>query len=778
MDRVKIGSLPAELTSFVGRRQEVRDVKGLLTDSRLVTLTGVGGTGKTRLALRVATELRRAFPDGVWFVDLTQPHGSDLLTTEVQDPDMLADLVGTTLGIREQSTQPPLRLLAEQLAARQLLLVMDNCEQLIPACAILADALLRSCPDLRILATSRELLCIAGELIYPVPPLPAPDERHRRALTGLDQYESVALFVARAQAVRAGFLLTEQNHLAVADICRRLDGLPLAVELAAAHLRVLAPQQILDRLTNRFALLSRGRRDAPQRQQTLRACVEWSFDLCSKPERRLWARLSVFNGGFQLDAVEAICADEVLPEADVLDLVAGLVDKSILICDDHGRRVRYRMLETIREYGQEELVLRGEEAVLRRRHADWHLHRAGVAEREWFGPRQEEWCQWLRVEHRNLRVAFDFYLTAQDSRQQALHLAGTLWFYWLVFGLVREGRDWSRRALEVNPEGTRDRAAALWGDGHLASVQGDLEAADRLLAEARDLAGELGDEVTQARALKRLGAVAMHRGDLEQADGLLADALARLEILREDVSIVHARIALAMNHYLRGDLTAAAQQSERTLAICRQRGDRYLAAHALNVLARVEFAHGRLKSAVTYAQEAVELRRTLPEALTLIFSLDLLAEITTAAGDYERAATLVGAARNSWQPFATSVRRWKIMAEPRQQWETRTRQALGEAAFVAAVRRGAEFTVDDIISYALGKEIEQAPGADPDKPEVLLLTRRERQIAELVAQGMSNKQIAAKLVISQRTAEGHVERILRKLGLTSRTQLASWFYSR
>ncbi len=587
----------------------------------------------------------------------------------------------------------------------------------------------------------------------------------------------MALFVARASAARTDFRLTEQNHLAVADICHRLDGLPLAIELAAAHIRLLAPQQILDRLTNRFELLRRGRRGAPQRQQTLRACVDWSFELCSKLERRLWARLSVFNGGFQLDAVEGVCADEVVPHADVLDLVAGLVNKSILICDDQGRYVRYRMLETIREYGQEELGLRDEEAVLRRRHADWHLRRAEDAEREWFGPRQDEWCQWLRAEQGNLRVAFDFYLAAPDSRRQALHLAGVLWFYWLVFGLVRDGRDWLRRALEVNPEGTGDRAAALWADGHLASVQGDLDAAARRLHEAHDLAGELGDAVTQARAVKRLGAVAMHRGDLEQANEILVDALARLEILGEEVSLVYALIALAMNNYLRGDLTATARQSRRALAICRPRGDRYLAAHALNLLARVEFAAGHLELAATNTKEALELRRTLPDALTLIFSLDLLAEITAASGDHERAATLVGAARNKWQPFASSVHRWKIMAEPRQEWETRTRQALGEAAFVAAVRRGAEFTVDDIISYALGNEVEQAPHADADEPDVRL-TRRERQIAELVAQGMSNKQIAAKLVISQRTAEGHVERMLRKLGLTSRTQLASWFYTR
>jgi non-specific serine/threonine protein kinase len=276
----------------------------------------------------------------------------------------------------------------------------------------------------------------------------------------------------------------------VADICRQLDGLPLAIELAAARIRALAPEEILDRLNDRFALLSRGSRSAPQRQRTLRAGVDWSFGLCSEPERRLWARMSVFAGGFQLDAVEDICADETLPEADLLDLVAGLVDKSILVRDDRSGPARYRMLETIREYGQEELGRRGEEAILRRRHADWCLHLAEAAEREWFGPEQGGRCQQLRIEHGNLRAAFDFYLAAPGDRRRAMRLAAAMWFYWLVFGLVLEGRAWLRRAAEANPEPTRELASVLWVDGHLASMQGDLDAATGLLETARDLARE------------------------------------------------------------------------------------------------------------------------------------------------------------------------------------------------------------------------------------------------------------------------------------------------
>jgi predicted ATPase len=316
--RATIGNLSAEVTSFVGRRREVGEVKRALAESRLVTLTGVGGTGKTRLAVRVAGDLRRVFGDGVWFVDLTQLHGPELVARELQDPDVLAFLVTATLGLR-QAGGSPLQTLVGELADRRMLLVLDNCEHLLPGSAVFADRLLRGCPEVRILATSREPLAIAGEVLLPVPPLSAPDLRQRPSLAELGRCESVALFLARVQAAVPAFQLTQANHVAVAELCHRLDGLPLAIELAAARVRALAPEQILGRMADRFALLSRGSRSAPERQQTLRACVDWSFDLCAKEERLLWARLSVFVGGFELDAVEGVCADEKLAEVDLLE---------------------------------------------------------------------------------------------------------------------------------------------------------------------------------------------------------------------------------------------------------------------------------------------------------------------------------------------------------------------------------------------------------------------------------------------------------------------------
>jgi predicted ATPase/DNA-binding CsgD family transcriptional regulator len=771
-----VGEIPAELTSFVGRRREVDQVKRRLSGARLVTLTGVGGAGKTRLALRVATQLRRAFPDGAWFVDLTQLQQPGSLTAEVQTGETLACLVAATLGVRGPEREP-LALVVQHLADRSALLVLDNCEHVMAAASVLAEALLRDCPGLRILATSREPLALSGETLFPVEPLPVPDPRQRLSPSDAVRCESVALFLARGQVAAQGFHLTADNQTAVAGICHSLDGLPLAIELTVPRLRILTPQQILDRLDRRFAVVSRGTRTAPERQQTLRACVNWSFDLCSEQERLLWARLSVFAGGFDLEAVEGICADDALPAEKLLDLLTGLVDKSIVVRDDLAGSARYRMLMTISHYGLLKLRQSGEESTLGARHAQWYLHQTEQAEREWFGPDQVEVCRRMQREHANQRAAFDFFLSDPDSRHRAMRLAAALWFYWLVFGQVPEGRDWLHRAATA-AKPTKDQAKGLWVHGHLASVQGDLDTAVRLLAQAEELARELGDPLTQARAAKRLGAVAMHSGDLPRAETLLVDALARLEILDETgASTVHAQVVLALTRFLRGDLAGAVELGDRTRSSCQLRGDQYLLAYTLNVLARAEFALGRLQSAAAHARQAVWVRHTLPDSMTLMFSLDLLSWITAAAGDHERAATLAGAAGKIWQSFGPSIRRWQFLAESHEEWEKRIRAALGETAYQVALHRGAHLSIEDIISYAVGEETTPtcAPKAVTDKPHTVL-TRREMEIADLVAQSLSNKQIAAKLVISQRTAEGHVERILQKLGFSSRVQIVTWLH--
>src|SRR5215468_1044306 len=356
------GNLPAEVTSFVGRRGELAEVKRLLADSRVVTLTGIGGVGKTRLALRAAAGLRRAFRDGVWLVQLDQ----------LRDQALVTQAIAAALGLQDRAGYAPAATLADYLAGRQLLLVLDNCEHMLDEVTKLADLLLRAAPGLRVLATSRESLNMTGETVLAVPPLAAPEAGRRLTVAELARFPAVGLFAERAAQVVAGFALTEANLAAVAGICRQLEGLPLAIELAAAWLPVLSPEEIDARLGDRLGLLTRGGRTQPARQQTLRASIEWSYELCSQAERLLWAGLSVFAGGFELDAAEGICADHRLAGDEVLDLLAALAGKSILIAAHREGVARYRMPEPLREYGQERLQSASEYTALRQRHRDWH----------------------------------------------------------------------------------------------------------------------------------------------------------------------------------------------------------------------------------------------------------------------------------------------------------------------------------------------------------------------------------------------------------------------
>src|SRR6516225_12050058 len=411
------GNLPAELTSFVGRRGELAEVRRLLAGSRLVTLTGVGGVGKTRLAVRAAAGLRRAFRDGVWLVQLDQ----------LRDPALVAQAVAGALGLQDRAGYTPAAMLAEYLAGRQLLLVLDNCEHLVDAAAKLADLLLRAAAELRVLATSREALTMTGETVLAVPPLPVPEAGQPLTAAELGVVPAVRLFAARAAQVVTGFAVTEANAAAVAGICRRLEGLPLAIELAAARTPVLSAEQIEARLGDRLGLLTRGGRARPARQQTLRASIEWSYELCSPAERLLWARCSVFAGGFELDAAEDICADHRLAAGDVLDLLAALADKSILAVE-HGEGVaRYRLPEVLRECGQECLRESGEDTALRRRHRDWHEQLARRADTGWLSPQMMDWTARLFREHANVSAAQDFCQAEPGEAEAGLRIALHVW---------------------------------------------------------------------------------------------------------------------------------------------------------------------------------------------------------------------------------------------------------------------------------------------------------------------------------------------------------------
>jgi predicted ATPase/DNA-binding NarL/FixJ family response regulator len=777
------GNVPAEPTSFVGRRRELREVRRLLPESRLVTLTGTGGSGKTRLAVRVAAESPRAFPDGAWFVDLSDLPESGLLCPAAEQPDMLALQVADTLGLRERGGSP-VGMVVRQLAGREMLLVLDNCEHLLPAAGILAGELLRGCPRLRIMATSREPLTTAGEVRFPVPPLPAPAPDQRAGLADMSRYESVALFLARARSAVPGFALTEDNHVAVGELCHRLDGLPLAIELAAARTRVLTPQQILDRLADRFRVLSRGFRNAPERQQTLRACVDWSFELCTKEERRLWARLSMFAGGFELDAAEGICADDELPGADLLGLLAGLVDKSILarddVRDDDGDKPRYRMLQTIREYGQEKLDGSGENVALRRRHSDWYQRLVARACAEWVSDREAYWIARLGREHHNLRAVAEFSLTGPGEAEAVPRIAVSLpWLYWRAGGVVSEGRRWLDRSLARVTGATALRARALVVQSHLAAAQGDTAAAARLLDEGEELARRLGAGNELALVAFLRGLRALYANDLVLAVKILEPARETLSRAPDQYLFLYLNVLVTLCSALglAGDHEGARACLRDTLRIVEPRGARYHRSLALFVGGLAAWLRGDLREAAEQELECLRLKRAWDsdDRHGTAQSLEVLAWATAGRRQHRRAATLLGAADALWTDIGMPVTALGHIAGEHVACEERIRAALGDAEFTGAFQHGRTLTHDAAIAYALdGRRPAPAPRQDPLTP----LTRREQEVAELIAQGLSNKDIAATLVISTRTAESHAEHILAKLGFASRAQVAGWAAAR
>ncbi|MGP3983937.1 ATP-binding protein [Streptomyces sp. KR80] len=753
--------LPADTTSFIGRRREVAEAKRLLSSTRMLTLTGVGGVGKTRLGLRIAGEVERAFPDGVWLVELAA----------LTDERLLAHTVIDALGIRQRA-RPPVEALCDFLADRQLLLVLDNCEHLLDAVASLAGQLLRAAPGLRILATSRQPLGVQGEYILDVPPLPVPDPEAGVPPGSLPRYDAVRLFLERAGAMQTGFTLSDQNAQAVSRICGRLQGIPLAIELAAMWLRRLALEQILDRLDDQLHLLTRGWRAAPPRQRTLRAAIDWSYELCSPKEQLLWAKLSVFAGSLDLEAAEEVCAGDGIDRTEMLDLISGLVDKSIIGCvRPEDGPARYQLLETIRQYGRELLADSGQEVALRRRHRDWYRHLAEENEAAWTRPDQVEWLFRMARDHSNLRAAFEFSVAEPGGAQAALAIGSSLWPYWLASGAFTEARHWLGEALAADPQHSRVRAKALWVAGWHAVQQGDVAGGVPLLAECRQLAEELGDETALAWAIEWSGQAALHGSDIPRAVELFSEALERHRSLGNVSGIVVGLYLLASATSAAGD-PRSAELGEEMLALCRERGLRWSSSYALHVLGVAMFRQGNLPRAVSLVRESTRLRHAFHDPLGTALCIELLAWTAGAQDRHARAAELLGAARVFWRVVGTSPDKYGHLAPPHERCEAQARAALGDKAFQAAVRHGETLGPDEAVALALGEEA--ATTAEVTTTAAPTLTPREREIAGLVAQGLSNREIAAQLVIAQRTAEGHVEHILAKLGFHSRAQIAAW----
>ena len=582
-------NLPQQVTSFIGRETEVAQLLALMKITRLLTITGVGGAGKSRLALQVAADLLEGMPDGVWLAELAP----------VADPALIPQVVAEVLGVREEAGRAITRTLIEALKRKRLLLVLDNCEHVLPACATLVDELRRVCPDIHVLISSREALGITGEQTYRIPPLSVPDPKQQQTALSLSQYESVHLFSERAKLVQPSFTVTDTNAQAVAGVCHRLDGIPLAIELAAARVRALTVEQIAARLDDRFRLLTGGSRTALPRQQTLRALIDWSYDLLTDQERALLGALSVFLGGWTLAAAEAVCTGGQTEEWEVLDLLSSLVDKSLVVYDSHEEcDARYRLLETVRQYSLDRLRESGNGQIVRQRHADWFLALAEEAAPHVREADQASWLGRLETEYDNLRVALEWHLSGEENTEAGLRLAGSLWRFWDVHGHWTEGRAWFDRALRSKGEATpASRARGLCCAGFLAYSQGDYASMAAMAQEGLTLSREIGDG-------RRAGA---------------------------------ASVLLGFAAYAKSDLVAAATFAEESLTLSRAVEDPWQICAALYLLGKVVMMQGDLARATTLLEECLTRMRAIKEPTGMGFALWSLGEVRRREGDSEAA---------------------------------------------------------------------------------------------------------------------------------------------
>ncbi|MFF2326387.1 MULTISPECIES: ATP-binding protein [unclassified Streptomyces] len=680
-DSAAPGNLPAELSRFVGREGELAALSQVLDESRLVTVVGVGGVGKTRCATKIATLMEKRYCDGVRMVELSATH----------DPALLEHALVDALGLTDHTNRPPHTTLIEHLAERQLLLVVDGFEHLVDACAPLVRELLRKAPRLRVLAAGRLPLELDGEVTFPLPPMTDED--------------AMALFAERAAAVLPGFRLTDDNRAATRELCRRLDGIPLALELAAGRLRALSTEQVLQRLDDRFQLLTGSSRSAPARHQTLRTAIGWSHELCAPEQRLLWARLSVFAGQFDLEAVEYVCSCADLPTESVLDVLSGLLAQSVVVREDSAAGTRYRMLDTVREYGAEWLVATGDTDRLRRRHRDWYLGLATWYELEWFSPRQGEVAARIQNELPNLRQAMESSLEIPGEAHLAQYLAGTLWFLWVGCGRLSEGRHWLEHVLEEETPSDPSRLKALWVLGHVAVLQGDPVGAISALQECRDEADRAGDPTALAYAMHRMGCLALVTGDMVRAQEMLDDALGRYRELGElNSNVLMAQVELAMAVGFHGDLDGAAAICEDVREICADHGERWALSYALYVLAFAALEDGRADRARELLGESLAVSHTFHDLLGSVLALELLALVTVVEGDAAEAAVLQGAADRVWQSVGLPLLGSAHYGQPRARCEELARRELGDGPYESGLRAGGLLDLDAAVARALAGE--------------------------------------------------------------------------
>jgi predicted ATPase/DNA-binding SARP family transcriptional activator/DNA-binding CsgD family transcriptional regulator len=801
-------NLPALRTSFVGRGLEIVELKRTLSMTRLLTLTGAGGSGKTRLALEVARDLVGSYANGVWLVELAS----------LSEPGLVAQEVARALGAQEQPGRPLLESLLDTLDDKEMLLLLDNCEHLIDAVANLTITFLDSCPRLRVLATSRERLGVTGELTWLVPPLSVPGAGDTLTVEELEGYESARLFADRASKGHPGFELTPENARAVSQVCTRLEGIPLAIELAAARVGILSAGQIFERLDHSLKLLTGGGRTENHRHRTLRATLDWGYELLDEPEQALFGRVSAFAGGFTLEAAESVGArGEEIEEEDVLELLTMLVDKSLVVAEESWERgARYRLLEPVRQYAREQLDVSGEAEAIGSRHAEFFLALAEEAEPELKGPQQVEWLDRLETEHDNLRAALSWSLGR--GADLGPRMAVALCLFWYTRGYLSEGRTYLEAVARSDVVATRERARALDGLGWIAEPQGDYGRARTAYEESLVLYRRSGDKTGVANVLGDLGSLALDRGDYEQATSLLQESLTLHRELgsREDLigvldglgvlasakgeqeqSISFFSEALALSRgtgnvrrtavslgnlgftmLAHGDPGQAKALLDESLALFREIGDSSniavsLMNSALATLSKGD--HGRVQA---LCEESLKLLQKAQDTQHIADCLGIMASAAGAQGSAKRAARLWGAAEALREEVGVPLQpEDRMVLDP---YLATARSSLGEIAWRTTLVEGRAMTSEQAIEYALdaGESLLPSLATHRTSENTTVLTPREEEVAVLVSRGLTNRQIASELSISEHTVATHIAKILKRLGLSSRSRLSAWVAER
>jgi len=766
---VELTNLPTELTSFLGREAELSELKELVGKSRLVTISGAGGLGKTRIALHLAADLIDGFPDGVWLVELAA----------LPDPTLAVGAFAKSVGVREVPGTPLLQTLTAHLQTRKCLIVIDNCEHLIDECARLSKHLIAKCPDVTILATSRELLGVPGEQLRRLAPLALPPATGKLSARELMESEAVRLFVDRAWPNQPVPEFDEHRASTILRICQRLDGIPLAIELAAARAKVMTVDDLLVRLDDRFRLLTGGGRTAGPRQQTLRATVDWSYELLDPSERKLFRRLSVFAGGFALADVEAVCADVGEQSGEILELLAKLVDKSLTMPVDAGDgEAPMRQLETLQQYGRERLIEAGEAELYLRRHADHFLQLAEQAKNA--GPSRDDsgWLDRLDRQHDNLRAALQTSQT--ESADLNLRLATALLALWDARGYLTEGRDWLEKALAAWPEETTLRAEALGAAGWLSQRLGDFDRAASNFEESVRIARVTEEGHVAAESLANLALVRLLHGQSQLAGPLVREAIAIAEDLDDQYATAGALLVMGLVAYFEGDFDQSKACAERSLALHRELGNEKVAAFLLACLATLALDNQDEAMARANLRESLEISRRMHEKVDVAFVLETCARFAAARSDPTFAVKLAGAAASVRETVgAPAAPPWKAMVEMSQE---PAREALGVEVAELVWREGRALSLEQAIEEALawlnpqtGVATSNSASARPDNSQTPAgLTKREREVAALVGRGLRNREIASKLFLAPRTVDAHVEHIRNKLDLHSRTQIAAW----